>query len=118
MTHHNHGSNRPKIIDHTIAYGLLGGLAGAVTGSGSLMRIWTFVFGSVTMLAPMTYWFMMNGVYPGASHRRPANIFYEDSVTPEEVAQIRAQDEMEILAHNMTAKPGYGFERMNMRFDN
>lgn len=101
MTHHNHTSNRPKIVDHLIAYTIIGGFAGALTGSGGPMRMWqgAFFFGST--LGPVTWWLMMQGGFMPGQHRRPHNIFYEDSCSTEEVARIRHLDEIENLAYNM-----------------
>ena len=88
MTHHNETSNRPKIIDHTIAMVLIGGAAAACTGGGSLWRVWTWMFFFGTIVSPTTWWLKMQGVRPGSYTRRPANIFYENGVTKEEVERF------------------------------
>ena len=84
--------------------------AGALTGKGGPQRMFTFSFFALTTLAPLTWWVKMQGLGP-ATQRKPANIFYEDGVTKEEVARFQAMDEIENLAHNMHARPGYGYER-------
>ena len=91
LRHHDHTNLRPMIIDHAIAFGLIGAAAGALTGSGSLRRMWVGFLFSFATLAPMTWWLKMQGLRPG-SYRRPANIFYEDDVTPDEVARFQAMD--------------------------
>ena len=117
MTHHNHTSNRPAFIDHTLAMTILGAGAGAMTGKGGPTRMFTGAFFAFSTLAPLTWWVAMQGLLPGSA-RKPANIFYEDGVTKEEVARFQHMDQIENLAHNMQARPGYGYERLNMRFDN
>ena len=80
MTHHNHTSNRPQIIDHTIALTLIGAFAGGLTGRGGLNRMIVGAFFAFTTLSPLTWWVKMQGLVPGAT-RKPANIFYENGVT-------------------------------------
>ncbi len=72
----------------------IGGLAGgtpkyAITG---------FVF-SLFLVAPMAWWLYKQGRLNGAN--RPSNIFYENSCTPEDIARIKALDEIESLGNTM-----------------
>ena len=117
MRHHADTLTRPKIIDHAILLGIIGAASGALTGNGSIRRVVQFTMFFTLTLAPMSWWFKLQGGMPG-SYRKPVNIFYENDVTPEEVERFRAMDETEILAHNMSARPGYGFVREQMKFEN
>lgn len=54
------------------------------------------------------WWASLTSGAPG-SNLKFHNIFYENNVTADEVARFEAQDQIEILAHNMAATPGYGF---------
>jgi len=66
MTHHNHTSNRPAFIDHTLAMTILGTAAGAMTGKGGPTRMFTGAFFALTTLAPLTWWVKMQGLLPGS----------------------------------------------------
>jgi hypothetical protein len=46
---------------------------------------------------------------------RPANIFYTDDATKEEIERFRNEDQIEILAHNMSCLPGYGYFNKDAR---
>ena len=59
------------------------------------------------MIGPSLYWAKNLGIGPVA-HRGLPNIIYQDDVTPEEIEKIRMQDEVEMLAFNMSKQPGYG----------
>lgn len=91
---------------------ILGAATGAMTGKGGPTRMFTGAFFALTTLGPLTWWVKMQGLLP-AARSKPANIFYEDGVTKEEVARFQHMDQIENLAHNMQARPGYGYERLN-----
>lgn len=106
LRHHDETNLRPMFLDHCFALGLIGAATGAINGGlprhiigGALLGGW--------MVAPMLWWFKLNGKF--GSTNRPANIFYEDDATSEEIERFRHQDQVEILAHQMNALPGYGF---------
>jgi len=59
------------------------------------------------LLSPMTWWIKKHGKPNSAN--RPANIFYENGVSQEEVDRIRYLDAVEILGQQLGATPGYGY---------
>ena len=75
MRHHADTLTRPKIIDHAILLGIIGAASGALTGNGSIRRVVQFTMFFTLTLAPMSWWFKLQGGMPG-SYRKPVNIFY------------------------------------------
>ena len=68
------------------------------------------------MLAPTSWWLKLQGLKPGEG-KKPVNIFYTNDTTPEEIERFQAQDMQEILTFNMSAKPGYGYFRNDMKHE-
>ena len=116
LRHHDDTNLRPKLVDHTIALTLIGMAAGALTGKGGPKRMISFGIYSAFMLAPTTWWLKLQGLRPGDS-KKPLNIFYTNDATPEEIERFQAQDMQEILTFNMSAKPGYGYFRNDMKHE-
>jgi len=63
-------------------------------------------FFSFMMLAPTLWWFSKAA---RQGQVRSANIFYENSCTPEEVERFRHQDMVENLGYTMVTQQGYGY---------
>ena len=69
LRHHDELNNRPKIIDHCATLGIIGGAAGALSGSGSIYRVWQFWLFTTVMVGPITWWLKLNGLHLGSSHK-------------------------------------------------
>jgi hypothetical protein len=108
LRHHDETNLRPKFLDHTLAMTLVGAVGAAVAFGGSPKHIGTGALFFAATLAPMTYWLSMQGMKPGSMYRHP-KIFYTDDATPEEIERFRNQDVTDMLAHEMHARPGYGY---------
>ena len=79
-----------------------------------LPRFWfTGGFIGGFLVAPMSWWFLKQGRLN--SLNRHSNIFYENSVTQEEVERIRHLDAVESLGTYMQSKPGYGYFQKDAR---
>lgn len=91
LRHHAETNLRPKIVDHTLALGILGATTGALTGNGSLRRIVQGGMFFTLTIAPMTWWLKLQGTTMGSYHK-PVNMFYQNDVTPDEVARYQAMD--------------------------
>ena len=106
MRHHDEANLRPQFMDHMLATMLIGTVSGFLalnTLTGALQGLMV----STCAIGPGLYWVKQCG--PGfMEHTGPANIFYTDDTTPEEVERIRMEDEVEMLAYNMSKQPGYG----------
>lgn len=46
---------------------------------------------------------------------RPANIFYTNDASKDEIERFAHEDQVDILAHQMSALPGYGFFNKDAR---
>ena len=106
LRHHDEANMRPQFIDHMVVTMLLGTFVGFVamnSARGALQGLMV----STVLIGPGTYWMKKVGL-GSYDCNRPANIYYQNDVTPEEVERIRMQDEAEALAWNMSIKPGYG----------
>ena len=91
ITHHAETNLRPKVVDHCIALGIGGAVAGALTGNQTLKRsIQGALFFGLTV-APLTWWLKLQGLRPGYNRKSP-NIFYQNDVTPEEVERFQKMD--------------------------
>lgn len=88
LRHHDETNLRPKFVDHMLAMGLLGGLAGAFGFGGSLRGIVTGTVFSLTTIAPIMYWMMVKGIRPGASTNCQPGIFYQDDCSKDEIARF------------------------------
>ena len=112
--HHETNKDRPRFFNHWFATTLISTGLGMfyknpVTGAGT-----GFVFG-LFLVGPMTWWLYKQGRLN--SSQSPANIFYENGVTAEEVERIRHLDAIEQLAFQMQSTPGYGYisrDQMNV----
>jgi hypothetical protein len=113
MRKHDETNLRPKIFDHIIAFGIIGAAWGLAAGSTLKHGVSGGIFAAST-LAPMTWWWTLHA-RPGIGNR-PAGIFYENDVTKEEKERYEAMDAEEILANEMTRRPGYGLITRDQRF--
>jgi hypothetical protein len=108
LRHHDETNLRPMYIDHTIACTLLGGISMASALGGSPKHFITGgVFGALT-IAPILYWMKLQGNRPGQMNK-PANIFYTNDCTKEQMERFAHQDQTEQLAYQMNSLPGYGY---------
>ncbi len=104
--HEEHNNDRPLYFDHMFALSAIGAVSLGMYGG--LPRFWfTGAFIGGMLLAPMSWWVYKQGRINGQV--RPSNIFYENSVTREEVDRIRHLDEVESLGLALAAQPGYGY---------
>ena len=106
LRHHDETNLRPKFIDHMLAFMIIGTVTGFV-GLNTFHGAFQGFLLSTFALGPITYWCKLMGMEQFGFYR-PVNILYQDDITPEEVERIRMEDEVEIMAHNMSTKPGYG----------
>ena len=60
------------------------------------------------MVGPITYWLKLQGNMPGQMNR-PANVYYQDGTSAEEIERFRHQDQIETLAFQMNSMAGYGY---------
>lgn len=98
LRHHDEANLRPKFLDHCLAMTLIGVVGTALTaGTRPAYLVGGALFFGLT-LGPITWWLGKNATFRGG-HMMPANVFYEDDTTPEEIARFQAQDQAEMLAH-------------------
>ena len=65
------------------------------------------------MIAPMIWWAMKHGrLNPLGRH---PNMFYENSVTKEEVERIQQIDMLEALTAKIQTEPGFGYVKKDLR---
>lgn len=107
LRHHEETNNdRPLFFDHWKACTIIGAFAMGIYFG--LPRYWfTGGFVGGFLIAPMSWWLYKHGRLNGQG--RHSNIFYENSVTQEELERIQNTDAVEILGQTMLAKPGYGY---------
>ncbi|TNV76273.1 hypothetical protein FGO68_gene8827 [Halteria grandinella] len=107
LRHHEESNNdRPLYFDHLKATTLITTVGAGIYGG--LPRYWfTGFFVGSMLFAPMIWWLRVHGKFN--AQNRPANIFYDNNVTKEEVERIRHLDEIESLGSAMLAAPGYGY---------
>ncbi len=101
-------------IDHTLAMMLVGGVAAATAFGGSPKHFFTGAIFAGWTLGPMLYWAKTQGMRPGAMYR-PTKIYYTNDATKEEIERFRQQDTIDMLAHEMSARPGYGYFNRDAR---
>ena len=81
----NRSLDRPYYFDHMLALGLIGSVWAGVWGV--MPRYWfTGGFIGAMLVAPMSYWVCKHGRMNAQS--RPMNMFYQDSVSKEEIERI------------------------------
>ena len=108
LRHHEHTNLRPMFIDHQIAVSLIGMGAGMTALGGSPKAIMQGFLFSFVMVGPITYWLKLQGNMPGQMNR-PANVYYQDGTSEEEIERFRHQDQIETMAYNMSSMAGYGY---------
>jgi len=91
LRHHDETNLRPMFIDHTIAMTLIGAFAAAALVSGSPKHMITGAIFSGLTISPVLWWLKIMGNKPGQMNT-PANIFYLDDCTKEEIDRFRHQD--------------------------
>jgi hypothetical protein len=47
---------------------------------------------------------------------KPANVYYVDGTSEEEIERFRHQDQIETIAYQMNSMPGYGMFNKDGRF--
>eukprot|EP00347_Sterkiella_histriomuscorum_P001367 403372309 len=109
--HHETNKDRPKFVNHMIATVLLSSTASALY-AGTVTSVATGFVASVFLIGPMSWWLYKSAQLNGHGVR-PANMFYENGVTPEEVERIQALDQLESVAYQMNTTPGYGYISRN-----
>lgn len=73
--------------------------AGAGMYTGTVTGVATGLTAAIFLIGPMTWWFYKSARIN--SNQRPANIFYENGVSPDEVERIQNIDAMECVAFEM-----------------
>lgn len=114
LRHHDETNLRPAIVDHTIAMSVIGiGCGGFILGGSPVAMFQGFLF-SFFLASPITYWLKLQGMKPGSMNKQPS-VYYVDGTTEEEISRFRHQDQIETLAHQMGALPGYGYFKYDGR---
>ena len=108
MRHHDEANSRPAFFDHLAATTLIGTGIGAFSFSHPFY-VFCSGFFSLALIGPSTWWFKKTAVQNTV---KPANIFYENDCTPEEIERFRHQDHIEEMAQRMMATPGYGYHNV------
>ncbi len=99
---------RSKFMDHFYVTTLMGTSLGFFFFPKLRYALVSFVT-SATIIAP-AIWFIRSNMNIGGADQ--PNIFYEDTVSPEEVERFQMQDEIERQAHQMQVTPGFGYMPM------
>jgi len=86
IRHHDEANTRPAFFDHVLATSALGFLGGCLYATHPWM-VFTSTFFSAMIVAPGTWWGLKLG--GGLNKMTHGNIFYENSVTKEEVERFR-----------------------------
>jgi hypothetical protein len=107
LRHHEESNNdRPLYFDHLKATTIITTVGAGIYGG--LPRYWfTGFFVGSMLFSPMIWWLRQHGKLN--AQNRPANIFYDNTVSKDEVERIRHLDEIENLGSAMLASPGYGY---------
>lgn len=113
MRHHDETNLRPMFIDHLIAMSVIGTVGGFIATNSLRGAFQGFLFVGLN-LGFLTYWAMKVAMQPGGAIK-PANIYYDADVTPEEKERFEMMDQVEVLAHNMMGKPGYGLVQLTAK---
>ena len=103
------------IVDHLIAMSLIGTVGGWMAGNTIRSAFQGFLFVGING-GLLTYWAMRRGMQPGTGPAAP-QIYYDADVTPEEKERIEMQDQLNVLAHNMSSRPGYGLIDLNAKYE-
>ena len=114
LRHHDETNLRPMIIDHLFAMSLLGTFGGWMATNSMRGAFQGFLFFGIN-IGFLSYWAMKVGLRPGAAGA-PANIYYDADVTPEERERFEMLDQVEQLAFNLRANPGYGLIQLDQKF--
>lgn len=85
LRHHDEANNRPTFFDHALGCAVVGTGAGALIFTNPFSILCTTFF-SLSIAAPTLWWLKHNAVI---NPMRNANIFYENSCTPEEIERFR-----------------------------
>lgn len=109
LRHHDEANSRPAFFDHQAALTVIGTGIGAMTLNHPL-HVFCAGFFSFALIAPSTWWVKNTAIM---NSTRPANIFYENDCTAEEVERFRHQDHIEEMAQRMLATPGYGYHNLS-----
>lgn len=110
--HEEHNNDRPMYFDHTIALTIIGASLGLFYGA---MPRFVFLggFAGAMIASPMSWWITRHGRLN--AQNRHSNIFYENTVTQEDVDRIRHIDMLETLGEKMRATPGFGYHLKDPR---
>ena len=106
MRHHEEADPRPHFVDHVVATTLTTTAVSAFYAKRPWWVFTTAVF-SVVLIAPITFWFEKRTQF--AAGTSPANIFYTNDTTDEEIERFRHQDMIEQAAFQMSTEAGYGY---------
>ena len=108
LREHDETNGRPMFMDHMIATTAIGTGVGALTLS-TPFHVFCAGFFSMMLVTPFTWWFKTTA---RMNAHRPANIFYENDCTKEEIERFRHQDMVEDMGLRMLAQPGYGYHQL------
>ena len=113
--HHDEGNPRPMILDHLFATSVIGTVGGFLATNTIRGAFQGFLWFGLNV-GFLSYWAMKMGMRP-ASAPGSVLMYYEQDVTKEERERFEMQDQIQILAHNMCTKPGYGLEQLQQKFE-
>jgi len=85
LRHHDEANGRPMFFDHMIATTTIGTVLGGFYMK-SPVGVFCSMFFSMVLVSPTMWWFKNKCKL---NHVRPANIFYENGTTAEEVERFR-----------------------------
>lgn len=102
--------DKPKVVNHMIATCLLS-TGSAVIYAGTVTAAAQGLVAGAILLGPMSWWLYKTAKIN--ANTRPANIFYENGVTQDEIERIQHIDAMECVAFEMQSLPGYGLVSRN-----
>ena len=105
LEHHETNADRPKVLNHYIAVTAVT-VGSLVIGLGTLSAIPQGLTLSTLIFTPMSWWFLKTAGLNSQS--KPANIFYLDGLSSEEIERIQMTDAMEQLAFEMQKNQAYG----------
>lgn len=113
LRHHEETNNdRPIYFDHLAACTIISSFS--IGMWGFMPRFWAIgAVSGFTWIGPGTWWILKNGKLNASV--RPSNIYYENSVTREEVERFQHLDAIESLGSHMQAQPGYGYFKGDSR---
>ena len=114
LRHHDEANQRPKLIDHLFAMSLIGTVGGFMAFNTFRGAFQGFLYVGMN-IGLLSYWAMAMGNQAGASFS-PSNVYYDADVSPAEKERIEMLDQQNILAWNMTCKPGYGLVQLQSKY--